>query len=70
MPNDDLPEPIPGPELAAMRKRVGVRARDLAVEVGVHFTTFHRWERSEQLDAIRAHRYQKALRSLAERAVA
>lgn len=70
MPNDDLPEPVPGPDLRAMRKRVGVQARALALEVGVHFTVLHRWERTQELDAIRAHRYQAALRRLAEKAVA
>lgn len=70
MPNDDLPDAQPGRQLAAMRKRVGVKQQDLAAELGIHRTRLNAWESAEPLDALRAIRYQQALRRLAERAVA
>lgn len=70
MPTDDLPEPIPGPDLAELRKRLGVKQVDLAAALGIHRTRLNAWEHATLLDAIRSVRYQQALRRLVEKAVA
>jgi transcriptional regulator with XRE-family HTH domain len=70
MPTDDLPDPVPGPELAALRKRLGVTQQALADALGVHRTRVNAWERAQPLDAIRAVRYQQTLRRLVSEAVA
>ena len=66
----DLPKPVPGSELVAARKGVGVRQQDLAAAVGVHRTVLYTWESAESLAAVRAARYVKALATLARKAVA
>ena len=70
MPTTDLPEPIPGADLADLRKRLGVTQIALADAIGIHRTRLNAWERATPLDAIRSVRYQQALRRIVERAVA
>jgi transcriptional regulator with XRE-family HTH domain len=66
----DLPTPIPGPELLAERKRLGVEQQALADALGIHRTRVNAWEKAQPLDAIRAARYRKALRAVVAKAVA
>lgn len=67
---EDLPRPVDGRKLAHRRRELGVRQQDLAASLGIHRVTLHEWEREELLDPIRAARYERALVSLVERAVA
>lgn len=66
----DLPKPVPGPDLLAARLDVGVRQKDLADAIGIHRVNLHEWESNPSLDAVRSARYLKALATLAKRAVA
>lgn len=69
MPEDDLPQPTPGPELAELRRRVGVGQEELARRLGVHRVSLSGWERSASVDVVRAARYRRALREIAAEAV-
>lgn len=64
---DSFPSPVPGADLRAVRVRVGVGVRALAEAIGIKRQALHRWERAESLDAIRAARYQRALRALTDK---
>lgn len=66
----DLPKPIPGSELLAARKAVGVQQKDLADAIGIHRTRLNAWESTDYLDAVRSARYIRALATLARKAVA
>lgn len=52
-----------------MRKRVGIKQQTLADELGIHRTRLYAWESAAPLDALKAVRYQQALRRLVNRAV-
>jgi DNA-binding transcriptional regulator YiaG len=67
---EDLPQPVPGPELATLRKTLGVAQVDLAQRLGVHRVTLNGWERAATIDPIRAARYRKAVAELVKEAVA
>lgn len=67
---EDLPKPIPGPELADQRKTLGVAQADLARRLGMHRVSLRGWERSAEVDPIRAARYQRALREIVAEAIA
>lgn len=69
MPEDELPQPVPGPELAAMRRQVGIAQQDLAKRLDVHRVTLSGWEREAEVDAIRAFRYRKTLREMTTEAL-
>ena len=69
MPDDELPQPTPGPELAEMRRSVGVGQEDLARRLGVHRVSLSGWENAASVDAIRSARYRRALRELADEAI-
>lgn len=70
MQSDSLPRPVPGPDLARQRKRVGIAQVDLARRLGVHRVTLNGWENAAELDGVRAARYVRALSELASEAVA
>lgn len=63
-------QPTPGPVLAEERRRLGVRQVDLAARLGMHRVSLRGWERSAEVDPIRAARYIKALRDVVSKAVA
>lgn len=67
---DPFPQPVPGPELARLRKSVGVTQVELAARVGVTRINLGRWEKAAEVDALRAVRYRKALREIVAEAVA
>ena len=69
MPDDDLPRPTPGPELAELRRSVGIGQVELAKRLGVHRVSLSGWENAASVDAIRAARYRRALRELAAEAI-
>lgn len=64
---DSFPKPVAGAELRATRLQVGIRATDLATAIGIKRNALHRWEHTESLDAVRAARYARALRTLTEK---
>jgi len=66
---DALPQPTAGPELADLRRSVGVSQDDLADRLEVHRVTLSGWERSATVDGIKAARYRRALQELASEAV-
>ncbi len=66
--SDTLPEPVPGPELKAKRRRSGVPQIDLARRMGVHRVTLSGWEKAAEVDPLRAARYQRALQQILEEA--
>ena len=68
--DDSLPQPVPGPDLARIRKTQGVEQAALADRLGIHRVTLSSWERSAAIDPIRAARYRRALRELIAEAVA
>lgn len=70
MVDETFPKPISGPALAELRKSVGVQQSDLAARLGMHRVSLRGWERSAEVDPIRAARYQRALRELVSEAVA
>lgn len=70
MNTDTFPEPVPGPELADLRKTVGVLQVDLAKRLGMHRVALSGWERAAKVDPIRAARYRRALRELVDEATA
>ena len=47
-PSEPVPEPPPGPELRAMRRRAGLRQRDVAERMGVRSSAVVRWESGER----------------------
>jgi DNA-binding transcriptional regulator YiaG len=60
----DLPRPVPGPELAAQRKALGIRQTDLAARLEMHRVTLRGWERAAEVSPLQAARYQRALREI------
>jgi DNA-binding transcriptional regulator YiaG len=69
MPEDELPQPTPGPQLAELRRSVGVGQEELARRLGVHRVSLSGWENAASVDVIRSARYRKALRSIAAEAI-
>jgi DNA-binding transcriptional regulator YiaG len=69
MPEDELPQPTPGPELAELRRSVGVGQEELARRLGVHRVSLSGWENAAAVDVIRASRYRKALLEIANEAI-
>lgn len=67
---DDFPRPVPGPSLADLRKKVGIRQDALAERLGMHRVTLSGIERSPSVDPVRAARYQNALAELVAEALA
>lgn len=66
---DDFPRPIPGSQLKAARKALGIQQKALADELGMHRITLHKLEESAAVDPIRATRYQNALAGIVAEAV-
>ena len=66
---DTFPKPVAGPELADLRRTLGVAQVDLARVLGVHRVTLHGWERAAEVSPIRAAKYQRGLRALVDAAV-
>lgn len=66
---ENLPQPVPGPELAEQRRSLGVRQSDLANRLGMHRVSLRGWEKSAVVDPLRAARYQRALREIVTEAV-
>jgi DNA-binding XRE family transcriptional regulator len=66
----DTAAKVPGPALAEQRTVCGITRGDLAARLGVHRNTLLSWERSPEVDAIRAARYRKALDEMFREAVA
>lgn len=66
---EDFPRPTPGPELAQLRKQLGVEQKALADRLGMHRISIRGWERSAEVDPIRAAKYRKALHELVAEAV-
>jgi transcriptional regulator with XRE-family HTH domain len=69
MQDSSLPQPIPGPRLAELRKSLGVKQIDLANRMGMHRVSLNGWERAAEVDPMRAARYQRALREIVAEAV-
>lgn len=69
MPEDELPQPTPGPQLAELRRSVGVGQEELARRLGVHRVSLSGWENAASVDVIRSARYRKALREIAAEAI-
>jgi DNA-binding transcriptional regulator YiaG len=68
MAEDTYPDPTPGPDLAALRKSLGVQQKDLAARLGMHRVGLRGWERAAVVDPMRAARYRRALRELVNEA--
>ena len=68
--DEPFPSPVPGPDLAALRREMGVTQLALAARLGVHRITLNGWERAAAIDPVRAARYRKALREMVAEAVA
>ena len=66
---DDFPRSVPGPQLAELRKQVGIRQDSLALRLGMHRVTLSGIERAPEVDPVRAARYRAALRELVAEAV-
>lgn len=63
---DTFPKPVAGPDLAELRRTLGVAQVDLARVLGVHRVTLHGWERAAEVSPIRAAKYQRALREIVD----
>jgi len=66
--SETFPSPIPGPDLAALRREMGVTQLALATRMGVHRITLNGWERAHTVDPLRAARYRRALREIVDEA--
>jgi DNA-binding transcriptional regulator YiaG len=66
---DTFPKPVPGSDLAALRKSLGVKQSELADRLDVHRITLYGWERAPEVDPIRAAKYQRALREIVDAAI-
>lgn len=64
-----FPKPIPGPDLARLRKTQGIEQAALAKRLDIHRVTLSAWERSAAVSPIRAARYQRALRDILEESI-
>lgn len=64
---DTFPKPVAGAELRATRLQVGIGVKALAEAIGIKRNALYRWEHAESLDAVRAARYARALRTLTEK---
>lgn len=62
--SEQFPQPIPGPELAELRRQCGVTQVALAARMGVHRITLNGWERAATVDPLRAARYRRALHEI------
>lgn len=62
--DDAFPQPVPGPELAELRRTQGVEQKDLAARLGIHRVTLSGWERAAEVPPVRAAQYRRALREL------
>lgn len=65
---DTFPKPVAGPDLATLRRELGVAQVDLARALGVHRVTLHGWENAAQVKPVRAAKYQRALREIVDAA--
>lgn len=61
--HDDLPQPVDGTDLASQREQVGIPKDTLAKRIGISRPTLDRWELPGPTSAIRAARYQRAIRA-------
>lgn len=68
--SDTFPTPTPGPDLADLRRRMGVTQVALASRMGVHRITLNGWEKAATVDPLRAARYRRALQEIVAEATA
>lgn len=67
--DDIAPQSSTGPDLAALRRELGITQDALARRLGVHRVTVAGWEARATVDAVIAGRYRIAATALASEAI-